>query len=224
MIEALVFDFDGLILDTEAPDYESWQEIYAAHDCVLPRADWCAVIGLGAAATPFSPYDHLEAQLGRRLDHDAVKAARRRRYLEMIHAQQILAGVETLIADAERHGLKLGVASSSDRAWVVGHLTRIGLVHHFPVIKTANDVRRAKPAPDLYLAATEALGVRPEAALALEDSAHGVTAAKSAGLYCVAVPNPMTREMSFDHADLRLNSLAELPLPALLSALEASRQ
>ena len=224
MIEALIFDFDGLILDTEVPEYEAWQEIFAEHGCVLPRADWCGVIGLGASAMPFSPYDLLETQLGGAVDRDTLKIRRRRRYLEMVHAQEILPGVETLIADAQRHGLKLGVASSSDRDWVVGHLTRIGLIHHFPVVKTAYDVQRTKPEPDLYLAAAAALGVRPESAVALEDSFNGVTAAKRAGLYCVAVPNPMTHEMSFDHADLRLESLAQMPLPALLAALEASRR
>jgi len=223
MIEALVFDFDGLILDTEVPDFEAWREIYDEYGCVLPRAEWCAVIGLGASATPFSPYDHLEQLLGRRLDRNAVKARRRRRYTELIHAQRILAGVETLIADAHRQGLKIGVASSSDRAWVVGHLTRIGLIHHFAVVKTADDVLRTKPEPDLYLAATEALCVRPEEAVALEDSAHGVTAARRAGLYCVAVPNPMTNHMAFDHADLRLDSLAEMSLTNLVAVLKASR-
>ena len=224
MIEALIFDFDGVILETETPDFASWQEIFAEHGCALPRADWCAAIGLGATAMPFSPYDLLETQVGRRVDRDAVRERRHRRYLELVAAENIMAGVETLIADAHRAGLKLGVASSSDRAWVRGHLERLGLMDHFTTIKTADDVKRTKPHPDLYLAATEALGVRPDTALALEDSANGVTAARRAGLYCVAIPNAMTRELALDHADLRLISLTEMSLREILSVLETQRR
>jgi HAD superfamily hydrolase (TIGR01509 family) len=221
LIKAIVFDFDGLILDTEVPDYEAWQEIFAEHGGVLSRADWSAIIGIGAAELPFSPYDRLEAHLGRAIDREEVRRRRHQRYLERVHAEQIMAGVEDLIAAAQGLGLKLAVASSSDRAWVEGHLTRLGLRHHFEAVKTADDVQRTKPAPDLYLAATEALGVRPEEAVALEDSANGVTAAKRAGLYCVAVPNAMTHELPLDHADLRLNSLADMTLPNLIATLEA---
>ncbi len=221
MIKAIVFDFDGLILDTEVPDYEAWQEIFAEHGHTLPRADWTAIIGIGAAELPFSPYDRLEAHLGHPIDREAVRSRRHLRYLERVHAERIMAGVEDLIAAAQQRGLRLGVASSSNRAWVEGHLVRLGLRHHFEVVKTADDVQRTKPAPDLYLAATEALGVRPEEAVALEDSANGVTAAKRAGLYCVAIPNAMTYELPLDHADLRLNSLEDMTLPDLLATLEA---
>ncbi len=167
MIHALVFDFDGLILDTEMPDFQSWHEMFEEHGCTLPREAWCAAIGIVAGEMPFKPLDLLETQYGRALDRETIRARRYRRYRELIEAENTLAGVEDLIADARQHGLKLGVASSSDRAWVEEHLARIGLLTRFDTIKTSDDVRRTKPEPDLYLAAVEALGVQPHEAVAL---------------------------------------------------------
>ena len=220
MIRTLVFDFDGLIVDTESPDYHSWREIYEAHGCDLPLDEWCGNIGLGAGDVRFVPFEHLQAQVTQTLNYEEVKAARRRRYLEMNDAQPILPGVESYIADAKRLGLKLAVASSSDCAWVTGHLTRLNLIQHFEVIRCADDVANTKPHPELYLAAVSALGVKPIEAVALEDSSHGLTSAKAAGLYAVAIPNPMTHRLPLEHADLRLNSLADMPLETLLATIE----
>ena len=220
MIRAIVFDFDGLIVDTESPDYHSWREIYEAHGGNLPLKEWGGNIGLGAAEVRFMPFDHLQAQVTQELNREEVHAQRRRRYLELVDAQPILAGVEAVIADAKRLGLRLAVASSSDCAWVTGHLTRIGLIRHFEVIRCADDVANTKPHPELYLAAVSALGVLPQEAVALEDSSHGLTSAKAAGLYAVAIPNPMTHRLPLEHADLRLNSLADMPLEMLLKTLE----
>ena len=104
------------------------------------------------------------------------------------------------------------MASSSSRTWVEGHLVRHGLLDRFVCLRCRDDVPRAKPAPDLYLATLEALRVRPTEAIAIEDSPHGVSAAKAAGLYCLAVPNDVTRALCFDHADLVIESLDHLAL------------
>jgi putative hydrolase of the HAD superfamily len=123
------------------------------------------------------------------------------------------------IADARRLGLRLAVASSSSRAWVLGHLQRLGIEAHWDVVRCREDVARTKPAPDLYLAVIAALGMAPQEALALEDSANGIAAAKDAGLRCVAVPNALTAGMDLGRADARLVSLAETPLESLLALL-----
>src|SRR5581483_5413115 len=117
---------------------------------------------------------------------------RMRRYLEMIEAQAVLPGVEAAIADARRLGLKIGLASSSHRDWVVGHLSRLGLHAHFDTLKTADDVTHTKPHPELYLAVLDALGLQAREAIALEDSPHGIHAARNAGIFCVVIPNQMT--------------------------------
>ena len=115
--------------------------------------------------------------------------------------------------------MKLGVASSSSRDWVEGHLAGRDILRHFVSVKSSNDVSNVKPDPELYLISVAQMGTQPENALAIEDSANGVTAAKRAGLYCVAVPNEMTKDMQIDHADLRLESLSEMPLKSLLARL-----
>jgi HAD superfamily hydrolase (TIGR01509 family) len=217
MIRAIVFDFDGLILDTELPEFQSWQEIYQAHGCTLPFAVWAMCIGTTEA---FDPYAYLEEQLGRAIDREAVQRQQRQQCDALIAVQAVLPGVHDYIAEARRLGLQLGVASSSSRAWVHGHLTRLELSQHFVCITCRDDVLRTKPDPALYQAALAALGVRPEEAIALEDSPNGILAAKRAGLFCVAVPNPLTRQLSLHQADLQLPSLAAFPLPQLLNAVQ----
>jgi len=214
MIQALIFDFDGLILDTETTDLQSWQEIYLEYGCTLPISAWA--VGLGGSPDLFDPCEHLESQLGQSVDREAIRAEKRRRETELIEAQPILPGVREYITDARRLGLKLAVASSSSRSWVMGHLSRLGLLSHFHCIKCADDVKRTKPDPDLYISAIDALGLQANQAIAFEDSPNGILAAKRAGLFCVAVPNPVTRQLALQQADLQLTSLAELPLEKLL--------
>jgi HAD superfamily hydrolase (TIGR01509 family) len=215
MIRAVVFDFDGLILDTEAPEFQTWQEIYQTHGCELLLEVWAT--GLGTSSDAFDPYTHLEGQAGCPIDREAIQQRRRQRYLELLGLNSALPGVREYIAEAKRLGLLLGVASSSSREWVVGHLTELGLSSYFDCIKCRDDVTRVKPDPALYQAVVETFALQPRQAIALEDSPNGITAAKRAGLFCVAVPNPLTRQLSLAHADLRINSLADFPLPQLLA-------
>ncbi len=214
MIKALIFDFDGLILDTETPDYLSWQKMYAEFGLELPLDVWHANIG---SADLFNPYLYLEAQLGRPIDRQSVHDRRKQWDNELLAAQTILPGVESVLAEAQQLGLKIGLASSSDHAWVDNFLAKLGLEAWFEVVRCRDDVDgRSKPDPAVYLAAVEALDVSPQQALALEDSANGVAAAKAEGLYCTAVPNQMTRSLNFDQADRLLDSLAQIPLALMI--------
>ena len=218
MIRALVFDFDGLILETETPAHQSWAEIYREHGQDLPMDLWHDYIG---SDTGFDPAGHLAALVGEGFDREATQARRDMRKTELIAALEVMAGVRDYIADAKRLHLLLAVASSSSRAWVLGHLERLGLHPEWDAIRTREDVARTKPAPDLYLAAVKALGVASHEAVAFEDSRNGIVAAKDAGLLCVAVPNALTAGMDLLRADLRLSSLAEMPLERLLAVLSA---
>jgi len=199
MIRALIFDFDGLILDTETPMYESWTEIYREAGLIVTEAQWAKL--LGSSADPVEAYELLEAHLQRPLDRALLRERRRKRELELLAKERVPTGVRELIEQGRKCGLRLAVASSSDRGWVHELLQRHGLMTSFDVIVCAEDVRRTKPSPDLYLAALRKLNVRPKEAVAFEDSQHGVTAAKAAGLFCVAVPNRMTRHLEFPEAD-----------------------
>ena len=215
-IRALVFDFDGLILETEMPALQSWMEIYREYGHEVPIDRWHTYLGSDRG---FEPVEHLAALVGEGLDREATQRRRDRRKDELIAALDVMEGVRDYIGDARRLGLRLAIASSSSRAWVLGHLERLGLATGWDVVRTRNDVARTKPAPDLYLSTVEALGVRPCEALALEDSPNGIAAAKSAGLSCIAVPNALTEGMDLSGADLRIRALSATPLEAVLARL-----
>ena len=204
VVRAFVFDFDGLILDTEEPVYRSWLEVYQAHGQELPFDRWVQIIGSNTAT--FDPKQYLEVQLGRALEQDVLDRRAERR-TELVLAQPVMAGVARLVDDARGAGVRLGVASSSSCQWVRGHLERLQLIDRFGCLRCRDDVAAVKPAPDLYLSVASCLGVPPGEVLALEDSPNGVTAAKAAGMWCVAVPNVITGGLDLSHADLTLATL-----------------
>ncbi|MEN8173036.1 MAG: HAD family phosphatase, partial [Chloroflexota bacterium] len=208
MIKALIFDFDGLILDTETPIYRSWVEIYQRFDLSLPFDTWASIIGT-SAAEHFDPFDQLEQALDRKLDRDKLTADRLAVEISLVTKNAVLPGVEGTIAAAKTAGLKLAVASSSTRDWVEGHLDRLALIDNFDTICCAEDVPKTKPDPALFLLALARLALTPDQALVFEDSPNGVTAANRAGIFSVAIPNDMTRGLSLSHADLQLGSLAD---------------
>ena len=215
MIEAVIFDFDGLILDTETPQYQSWQEIYQSHGCYLPLEQWAPL--LGGPSTPFDPHEYLETQLGYSIDRKEIIEKRLIRVTDLISSQPILPGVEQYISDAKRLNLQLAVTSSSSQQWVTGHLTRLNLIKHFDIIRCRDDVMNIKPHPELYISTLSALDIQADEAIVLEDSPNGISAATLAGIITIAVPNSLTKLLSVSHADLQLNSLAELPLEQLIS-------
>lgn len=221
-IRALLFDFDGLILDTEWPDYESWQAVYLSHGQALPVETWGQIVG-GNGASDFDPHNHLEQLCGMPLDREEVWINRRQKYLSNLAELEVLPGVIDYLDAAEDMGLQLAVASSSPENWVRGHLARLGLYERFDAIKTADDVKRTKPDPELYVAAMQALEVAPDEAIVFEDSPNGVLAAKAAGVFAVAVPNRITEQLKLEHADLRLTSLADMQLAELIARVEASQ-
>ena len=217
MIRAIVFDFDGLILDTEEPVYRSWLEVYQAHGEELPFDRWVQIVG--STTTGFHPQHHLEERLGRPLPKEVLDRRIGRR-TEMILANELLPGVVQRLDEARDRGLRLGVASSSTSEWVRGHLARLGILERFDCLRCRDDVAHAKPEPDLYLAVLECLGVEAEDAIAIEDSPNGVTAAKRAGLRCVAIPNSITARLDLTHADVTFTSLADVTLVELLRRLD----
>lgn len=213
--KALIFDFDGLIVDTELPDYESWQEVYRSHGCDLAVEKWGLIVG-GTGASDFDPHTHLEELCGQKLDREEVWISRRKQYLDSIAEQPVLPGVLDYLDEADRLGLKLAVASSSPENWVRGHLARLGLYQRFAAVKTADDVARTKPDPELFLATLDELKLKADQAIVFEDSPNGVKAANAAGIFTVAVPNTLTAQLPMQGADLRLNSLTDMPLSELL--------
>ncbi|HEU4943130.1 MAG TPA: HAD-IA family hydrolase [Gaiellaceae bacterium] len=213
-IRALLFDFDGLIVDTETPSYASWQAVYREHGRDLPLDRWATIIG--TTAGEFDPLDYLE-ELHGSIDREAVRTRRREHELELLEIEQLRPGILEYLEEAERRKLKTAIVSSSSRQWVDRHLARLERAEHFDEIVTADrDPERSKPRPTLYLEALDRLEVSADEAVAFEDSPNGVAAAKAAGVYTVAVPNRITESLGLGHADLVLPSLSELPLSRLL--------
>lgn len=212
-LKGLIFDFDGLILDTETPEYQAWAEIYHRYGAELDISTWGQVIG--TSPDKFDPVTHLEKITGTKLSHLDLRTQHRARSNELTDQLIPLPGVENLLALAKQAGIKLAIASSSDRNWVEGRLIRSDLIHWFDCIRTANDVPVVKPAPDLYRHALNGLGLQPKEAIAFEDSPNGITAAQAAGIYCIAIPNEITKFLPIQHADKIVSSLNEISLDEL---------
>jgi HAD superfamily hydrolase (TIGR01509 family) len=212
MLKAILFDFDGLILDTETPEVRVWQSIYREHGYELPVDEWEKTIG-GYGISTFDAADHLAGLAAGRLDSASLRARYRREADEIIHASPILPGVLDLIGEAKQQGIKVVIGSSSPHTWVDAHVKRLGIEALFDRVVCSEDVApgRTKPNPDIYLKALDLLRVRSDQAVALEDSPNGVLAAKRAGIFVVAVPNPLTARMGVA-GDLTVPSLDGLTL------------
>jgi len=218
MIRALLFDFDGLLVDTESPSYEAWADVYRQYGHELTIERWSAAIG---TLDGFDPFGDLEGLLGRSLDRESVNARRREVEFAASDLEELRDGVAEYLEEAKRLGLARAIVSSSGQEWIRRHLERLDLLEGWSCIVAADgDAARAKPRPTLYLEALERLDVTAAEAIAFEDSPNGITAAKAAGLYCIAVPNPITAALDVTHADLVLGSLEEVPLAQLLRRVE----
>jgi HAD superfamily hydrolase (TIGR01509 family) len=218
-VRAFLFDFDGLILDTELASRAGWELLYREHGHELPTDLWATLVGTHGG---WDPMAHLEELVGEPLEREALNERRYAHELALIEAEELRPGVGDYLAAARQLGLKRAIVSSSSRRWVDMHLERLEQAVGWDAICTADrDPARAKPAPTLYLEAVALLGVAAEEAVAFEDSPNGVRAAKAAGVYCVAVPNEVTRELGLEDAgaDLVLDSLADLPPGELLARL-----
>jgi HAD superfamily hydrolase (TIGR01509 family) len=217
-IRAFLFDFDGLILDTELASRAGWELLYRDHGHELPADLWATLVGTTHA--PWSPRAHLEELVGEPLDWDALNERRYAHEIALIEAEELRPGIADYFAAAQQHELKRAIVSSSSRRWVDMHLDRLEESVGWDAICTADgDPARAKPTPVLYLEALGLLEVDADEAVAFEDSPNGVLAAKAAGVFCVAIPNEVTRELGLQEAgaDLVLDSLADLPPETLFS-------
>ena len=220
-LRALIFDFDGLILDTETPDMEVWKAIYGEHGLEYPMEHWSQIIG-GWGNSDFDPAVELQRLRPTILDVEALRSRHRELSDDLILHAPVMAGAREILAAGRRLGLRCAIASSSERAWVEPHLRRLGLLGNFEQIVTGDQVPkgRTKPHPDVYLKALATLRLSASEALVFEDSPNGARAAHAAGLQVVGVPNPVTAGLNLE-ADLVLSSLAELPLEEILKRLQS---
>ncbi|UCZ54220.1 HAD family hydrolase [Bacillus shivajii] len=208
MIRAVIFACDGLIVDTETPWYKAYETIYKEYGLELPLELYAECIG-NTTQEEFDPHKYLEQQLETAIDRKSMEEKARKYHTKVMEGETLRPGVKSYIETAKALGLKVGLASSSEKEWVVKHLKRYDLLHFFDTIQTGNTVEVVKPHPELYENALKELGVTPYEAIAFEDSVNGLTAAKKAGIACVVIPNEATSVLSFENYDLRLTSMEE---------------
>jgi HAD superfamily hydrolase (TIGR01509 family) len=219
-IKALIFDFDGLIVDTETPEVVVWEKLYSERGQQFPIERWAEIIG-GAGAVDFDAAAHLVELSGDGLEAEELRRRHRTLSEALTMTQPMLPGVKDLLEEARRLNLRLAIASSSPHAWVDTHVSRLGLLERFDHIVCSDDIPagRTKPNPDLFLQALAKLNVQPHEAIVLEDSPNGLRAAKAAGIFTVTVPNPSTVRLRFQDEDMRIDSLAALRLTELIGML-----
>ena len=218
-IKGLIFDFDGLILDTESPRYKAWCEIYAHFNLPFDLVNYAKT--LGSSNEHFDPIVDLVNKVGSDFDLHYWEKVQSTREMELLIDEPLTPGVADYFDQAKKLNLKMAIASSSDRPWVISHLTRFKLLDYFLAVETMEDVIKVKPEPDLYQKALSDLQLKPSEAIVFEDAPHGIASAKKAGLICVAVPNPLSAQLDLSQADLILASFQQLSLPNLLKKLEA---
>ncbi|GAB7052977.1 HAD family hydrolase [Catenuloplanes indicus] len=213
-MRALIFDFDGLLMDTETTLLESWRWAYRQHGLELDPAGFFADHG-GDANEP--RYDALAAAVGAGFDRESSHRRRQAYRLTLNAALTPAPGVVAWLDRAAELGLRLAVASSSPRPHVAAMLNQAGLLDRFETVATGDEVAAHKPDPAVYRLALARLGLPPEDALAFEDTPHGVAAAHAAGLRCVAIPNPHADRSRFTAADLLLTSAADATIDDVLT-------
>lgn len=206
--QAVIFDFDGLLVDTEYAIYSSWLRVFATsgHPLPLDLFNQC----LGSGYTHWNPGDHLEKLTGQTFDWDAINARRQEEIVRDLEHAGLLPGAGELIRHLAEKGTPMGVASSSSHRWVDGWLNKLDIMPYFRTVVCRDDGLPVKPNPDLFLKAAENMGIPPADCLVLEDSQNGTTAAFHAGMPVISIPNRVTARADFSHASVILVSLNEL--------------
>ena len=219
-IRALVFDLDGLTVGSDAAQRQAWRETYLAYGTQLNTGGLAD--GDAPAANECDPCNQLERQLGELVDRAQVRQQVALRKAAILANENPLPGIKEFIERATEIGLMLGIASNSTRQQAEGSLDRLAMRERFDAIRCAEDVDKAMPDPALYVSVCDALDVRPDESIAVQSSLGGIRSAKSAGLYCISVPDRLTGNVSMDTADLVLVSLDTVTLDEVVE--RASRR
>ncbi|MBD2845028.1 HAD-IA family hydrolase [Paenibacillus sp. IB182496] len=217
MIKAIIFDFDGTIIDTETAWYVAFRDAYKEHgvELTLEKYSEC----LGTSLHSFNPYTYLSTDCNIDLDLDAFRAAMQARHAELMMQEQVRPGILNYLEKAKAAGLKIGLASSSHREWVDRFVAQLGIADYFECYRTADNVKHVKPDPELYTQSLECLGVEAGEAIAIEDSPNGAKAAVAAGIYTLVIPNTITKQLPFGTGHTMIESLEGHDFDEMLAGL-----
>ena len=208
---AVIFDFDGVILDSETPEFEAHRQIFASHGLDLTSEEWCTCVGLWQAINWFD----VLTRRGETTHSRETFLAEKRRIAREVLRMESLPGIRTLLDELRARGIPLAVASTSPARWVLPAADALGIRQYFHEIVTGDDVEHRKPAPDVYLLAAARLGVSPTRCIAIEDTRPGLLAAKAAGMRVIVIPHWLTKTHDLSEGDLRVDSAVELDVGRL---------
>jgi len=214
MLKGLIFDFDGLIVDTETVIYETWKRVYEDNEQSLKLTDYKQCVG--SDFTQFDPGKELEKRCGKKFDWNKINEQREKIIRDTLETQKARPGILDFLEEASKLGLKMAIASSSSKGWVLGWVEKLKIKHYFEQFFNRDDVKKIKPAPDLFLSSCEALNIKTSEALVLEDSENGLKAATCAGIKCAIITNKITEGGNFSNAVIETDSFYDEQLKKLL--------
>lgn len=206
--KGIIFDFDGVLVDTEWAIYQSWVKLYAREGQEITIETYAPC--LGAGYSHWDPASHLESLTGKKYNWEKETPARQAVLEADLARSGLMEGAAELLDWCAEQGVGITVASSSSRRWVQGWLERLSIYNRFAGVFTRTDGYPVKPNPALFEAAQQCLGLQKNECLIIEDSENGTIAAQNAGIPCVAIPNRMTAHSDFSRAAYRSTSLRSL--------------
>lgn len=213
MIKGLIFDFDGLILDTETAWYESYYEVLRSkYNYELKLEDFVKCVGADNSVL----FKILKEDLGRDLDENGLFKEVQKKHQTIIQDKELREGVIGYLKEAKLLGLKTAVCTSSKNEWISKHLSDRKILNYFDYFITADDVERIKPHPDLFEKTIEDLEISKDDVLVFEDSLNGLLSANKAGLKTIIFYNPVTEHLDFSEAHQIYSNMSEIALGDLL--------
>lgn len=209
MLKALVFDFDGVIVDTEMEWYNLYKDwLKNNYNYDLKMSDYQVCVGANSA----SLFEFIKKELGADVPIEEFEKKSVNLYIERTNKLPLMNGVKELVISAKKEGMKLAIATSAMRKKPETQLKRLGLYQCFDAFSTAELVKNIKPEPDLFVKAAEMLGCKTHECLAIEDSLNGLIAAQRANMPCLIVPNEITNHCEFKGYFMRITSLKDVNL------------
>lgn len=213
-LAAVVFDFDGVILDSETPEYESHRQVFEMFGVPLTLDEYLGHVGLYHVDHETQWFMRLRDRSPHPPDRATFDAEKRRIFTDLV-PREPMRGILDLLDALTDARVPMAIASTSTSRWVVPASERLGVRSRFVAVVTGDDAERGKPAPDVYLEAVRRLGVDAARSIAIEDSSPGIASARAAGLKTVAIPHWLTDRHDLSAADLRVAHAGELTLERL---------
>jgi HAD superfamily hydrolase (TIGR01509 family) len=216
---AVIFDFDGTILDSETAEFHSHRRLFEDWGTTLTEDEWCEGVGILKPDTHW--FDRLCQRAEDPPDFERFQDLTRQYFRQHVPGEP-MPGVSALLGALVSAGVPRAIASGAPSGWVLHGLEQVGLSTSFDTIVTSDQVPNGKPAPDVYLEAARRMGVSAARCVAIEDSGPGLASARAAGMRTVVIPHTLTRLHDLSGADIRVTSAAELSLETLRNLALAS--